>query len=38
LPADVPAFDAYYDWRQLWPPSSLERRHAIFGDAAVTLK
>ena len=31
LPPDVPAFDAYYDSKKLWPPSSLERRKAIFG-------
>jgi hypothetical protein len=31
LPANVPAFDAYYDSRKLWPPESLERRRAIFG-------
>ena len=26
LPEGVPAFDAYYDARQLWPAASLERR------------
>ena len=31
LPADVPAFEAYYDSKTLWPPESLERRKAIFG-------
>ena len=31
LPAGVPAFDAYYDSKRLWPPESLERRKAIFG-------
>ena len=31
LPAGVPAFDAYYDSKQLWPAASLERRRAIFG-------
>jgi hypothetical protein len=31
LPPDVPAFDAYYDSKKLWPPASLERRKAIFG-------
>jgi hypothetical protein len=31
LPADVPAFEAYYDSKKLWPPESLERRRAIFG-------
>ncbi|HEX3401815.1 MAG TPA: GFA family protein [Acetobacteraceae bacterium] len=29
LPADVPAFDAYYDSRKIWPAASLERRRAI---------
>jgi len=28
LPEGVPSFDAYYDARKLWPPASLERRHA----------
>jgi hypothetical protein len=31
LPPNVPAFDAYYDSKKLWPPASLERRKAIFG-------
>jgi hypothetical protein len=31
LPEAVPAFDAYYDSRKLWPAASLERRRAIFG-------
>ena len=31
LPESVPAFDAYYDARQLWPAASLERRRAAFG-------
>jgi hypothetical protein len=31
LPADVPAFEAYYDSKKLWPPESLGRRKAIFG-------
>ena len=31
LPAGKPAFEAYYDSRQLWPAASLERRRAIFG-------
>ena len=31
LPADVPAFPAYYDSKRLWPAESLERRKAIFG-------
>lgn len=28
LPNSVPAFDAYYDARKLWPAASLERRRA----------
>ena len=31
LPPDVPAFEAYYDSRKLWPAASLERRRAIMG-------
>jgi len=31
LPPDAPAFPAYYDSKQLWPPESLERRKALFG-------
>jgi len=31
LPQSIPAFDAYYDSRALWPAASLERRRAIFG-------
>ena len=31
LPEGVPAFDAYYDSKTVWPPASLERRKAIFG-------
>ena len=31
LPQDVPAFEAYYDSKTLWPPDSLARRKAIFG-------
>jgi hypothetical protein len=31
LPADVPAFSAYYDSKKLWPAESLERRKAILG-------
>ncbi len=31
LPAGIPAVDAYYDSRQLWPAASLERRRAILG-------
>ena len=29
LPDGVPAFDAYYDSRTLWPAASLERRRAL---------
>lgn len=28
LPAEVPAFEIYYDTKALWPPESLERRRA----------
>ncbi len=31
LPAEVPAFDVYYDMKTLWPTESLERRRAISG-------
>ena len=31
LPSTTPAFEAYYDSRQLWPAASLERRRALFG-------
>ena len=31
LPEGVPAFDAYYDMKALWPAPSLERRRAILG-------
>ncbi|MGH6969584.1 MAG: GFA family protein [Stellaceae bacterium] len=31
LPPGVPAFDAYYDSRKLWPAASLEHRRAILG-------
>jgi hypothetical protein len=31
LPKTVPAFDAYYDPKVLWPAASLERRRAILG-------
>jgi hypothetical protein len=34
LPEGTPSFDAYYDSRKLWPPASLERRRAIFGELA----
>jgi len=33
LPDNVPAFEAYYDSRKLWPPESLERRGTIFAEA-----
>jgi len=29
LPAGVPAFEAYYSTRELWPAASLERRRAV---------
>jgi hypothetical protein len=31
LPSGVPAFEAYYDSRTLWPAASLERRRALRG-------
>jgi len=31
LPPGVPAFQAYYDAKGLWPAASLERRRALFG-------
>ena len=31
LPESVPAFDVYYDSRELWPAESLERRDAALG-------
>jgi hypothetical protein len=31
LPEGVPAFDAYYDAKKVWPAESLERRRALFG-------
>ncbi len=31
LPDGVPAFEAYYDSKTLWPAASLERRRALFG-------
>jgi hypothetical protein len=31
LPADVPAFDIYYDMAKLWPAESLARREALLG-------
>lgn len=33
LPDGIPATEAYYDSRKLWPAESLERRRAIFGSA-----
>ena len=29
LPESVPAFEIYYDSKQLWPPASLGRLHAV---------
>ena len=29
LPAGVPAFEAYYNSREVWPATSLERRRAV---------
>jgi len=34
LPAGVPAFEAYYDSKTLWPAASLERRSALFAKGA----
>jgi hypothetical protein len=31
LPADVPAFEIYYDMEKLWPAESLARRRAAVG-------
>ena len=31
LPDGIPAFEAYYDSRTVWPAASLDRRRAIFG-------
>ena len=31
LPESVPAFEAYYDSKALWPAESLARRKALFG-------
>ena len=31
LPSEVPAFEAYYSSKEVWPAASLERRRAIFG-------
>ena len=33
LPDSVPAFDIYYDSKELWPAESLERRHAVMASA-----
>ena len=34
LPPNIPAFDAYYDSKKLWPAESLERRKAVFARPA----
>jgi hypothetical protein len=31
LPESAPAFEAYYQTRAVWPPSSLERLRAAIG-------
>ena len=31
LPAGVPAFEAYYDSKKVWPAEALERRRAVLG-------
>jgi hypothetical protein len=31
LPPSTPAFEAYYELGQVWPPASLARRRAILG-------
>ena len=31
LPAGVPAFEAYYNAKELWPAESLERRKTVLG-------
>jgi hypothetical protein len=33
LPPGVPAFEAYYDAKTLWPAASLERRRAVLASA-----
>jgi hypothetical protein len=33
LPADIPAFDVYYDTKKLWPAASLERLGALMSQA-----
>lgn len=35
LPADTPAFEAYYDSKALWPAASLERRGAVMAKMAA---
>jgi len=34
LPPNIPAFEAYYDSKSLWPAESLERRRAVFAQSA----
>ena len=34
LPRGVPAFEAYYDWKKVWPAESIERRKVIFAQGA----
>jgi hypothetical protein len=34
LPDDVPAFEAYYDSKTVWPPARLERLRTAFSSAA----
>jgi len=36
LPESVPAFEAYYDPKTLWPAASQERRKAALASAAAT--
>jgi hypothetical protein len=31
IPEDTPAFEVYYDAKQLWPAESLQRLKAVFG-------
>jgi hypothetical protein len=31
LPSSVPSFEVYYDRRDVWPPSSLERLESALG-------
>jgi len=31
LPPEVPAFEAYYDAKKVWPAESLERRRVVLG-------